>query len=108
MPEQFSRGVYNTYFVMNQNTHLHEDISLFIHNCRDDYNLLVLDTKGDMWLPVEWPSMKSWKNGEVVYDKKVQLTPQQMKDYAGTCMSMQEYYDVWTEFDKPQKKDKKK
>jgi hypothetical protein len=50
--------------------------------------------------------MKSWKNGQVVYDKKVQLTPQQMKDYAGTCMSMQEYYDVWTEFDKPQKKNK--
>ena len=61
-----------------------------------------------MWLPVEWPSMKSWKNGEVVYDKKVQLTPQQMKDYAGTCMSMQEFYDVWTEFDKPKKKNKKK
>ena len=108
VPNQFPIGAYKTYFVMKQNTHLHEDISLFIHNCRDDYNLLVLDTKGDMWLPVEWPAMKSWKNGQVVYDKKVQLTPQQMKDYAGTCMSMQEYYDVWTEFDKPKKKDKKK
>ena len=93
---------------MYQETLLHEDYTIYIHNYRDEYNLLVLDTKGDLWLPVEWPSMKSWKNGKVILNKKITLTPQQMRDRAGRgYLSMQKGYSAWTEFDKPQKKTKK-
>ncbi|MBO4673707.1 MAG: hypothetical protein J5616_05105 [Bacteroidaceae bacterium] len=108
VPEDFPSGVYNQYFSMYQETLLHEDYTIFIHNCRDEYNLLVLDTKGDLWLPVEWPFMKSWKNGKVTPNKKITLTPQQMRDRAGLGrLSMQKGYDVWTEFDKPKKKNEK-
>lgn len=105
VPEDFPSGTYNRYFSMYQETLLHEDYTIYIHNYRDEYNLLVLDTKGDLWLPVEWPSMKSWKNGKVILNKKITLTPQQMRDRAGRgYLSMQKSYYAWTEFDKPHKK----
>lgn len=45
-------------------------IAIFLNSSDTCYNLLVLDTKGDLWLPKEWPIMKSWKNGKVVYREK--------------------------------------
>ena len=38
--------------------------------CSDDgFFILSLTTKGDMWIPSDWPILKSWINGEKVYLK---------------------------------------
>ena len=38
--------------------------------CRDDgFFILSLTTKGDIWIPRDWPILKSWINGEKVYLK---------------------------------------
>ena len=60
--------------------------------------------------------MKSWENGQIIYEKKDKLSPfvqdEDKKlvtplDYVGFGASDQYTLGHWTEFDKPQKKDKK-
>ena len=74
----------------------------------------MLNTVGDLWLPREWPFMKSWENGQIIYEKKDKLSPfvqdEDKKlvtpwDYVGFGASDQYTLGHWTEFDKPQKKD---
>ena len=42
-----------------------------------EYHIVILESKGDMMVPMEWQILKSWKNGKAVYDKKASknLTP---------------------------------
>ena len=109
-------GYYEPYFTMEQHTTIQEDCTILIHNYLTDYYLLVLNTVGDLWLPREWPFMKSWENGQIIYEKKDKLSPfvqdEDKKlvtpwDYVGFGASDQYTLGHWTEFDKPQKKDKK-
>ena len=109
-------GYYEPYFTMEQHTTIQEDCTILIHNYLTDYYLLVLNTVGDLWLPREWPFMKSWENGQIIYEKKDKLSPfvqdEDKKlvtplDYVGFGASDQYTLGHWTEFDKPQKKNKK-
>ena len=36
----------------------------------DGYHILSLRNKGDRWIPKDWPKLKSYINGEMVYRKK--------------------------------------
>jgi len=36
----------------------------------DGYHILFLRNKGDRWIPKDWPKLKSYINGEMVYRKK--------------------------------------
>ena len=46
-----------------------DDYSLDNYCDKDGYYILSLTTKGDMWVPRDWPKLKSWINGEKVYLK---------------------------------------
>lgn len=82
-------------------------IAIFLNSSDTGYNLLVLDTKGDLWLPKEWPIMKSWKNGKVVYREK--RNAEDSRKLGGLGWTSISHGDKpWTELEKPQKKDKKK
>ena len=46
-----------------------------------EFNIIIVEGTGDMMIPSEWALLKSWKNGKVVYDKKVKnLTPEQARE----------------------------
>jgi hypothetical protein len=56
---------------------------IYLHHIDDkEYNIVIVEGKGDMIVPMEWLIMKSWKNGKVVYDKirKKNMTPKQARD----------------------------
>lgn len=100
-------GTLKHYFTIRQETTSYEDIAIFLNSSDTGYNLLVLDTKGDLWLPKEWPIMKSWKNGKVVYrEKRNAEDSRNLGGFGWTSIS--HGYKPWTELEKPQKKDKKK
>lgn len=45
-----------------------EDYSIFVHRDQNnEYHILTFDTKGELWIPLEWPELKTWKNGEATY-----------------------------------------
>lgn len=46
-----------------------DDYSLHSYYDKDGYYILSLTTKGDLWVPSDWPKLKSWINGEKVYLK---------------------------------------
>lgn len=48
----------------------------------EEFHIVILESKGDMMVPMEWQILKSWKNGKAVYDKKAakNLTPKQARD----------------------------
>lgn len=46
-----------------------ENYSLHSYYDKDGYYILSLTTKGDLWVPRDWPKLKSWINGEKVYLK---------------------------------------
>ncbi len=54
-----------------------------------EYHIVILESKGDMMVPMEWQILKSWKNGKAVYDKKVSknLTPKQARDNTSASRS---------------------
>ena len=55
--------------------YLHSDIE------NNEFNIVIVEGTGDMMIPAEWLLLKSWKNGKVVYDKKVKnLTPEQARE----------------------------
>lgn len=47
-----------------------------------EFHIVILESKGDKMVPMEWQILKSWKNGKAVYDKKASknLTPKQARD----------------------------
>ena len=47
-----------------------------------EFNIIIIEGKGDMMIPAEWAVLKSWKNGKVTYDKKAlkKMTPQQARE----------------------------
>ena len=45
-----------------------EDYRIFVHRDQNnEYHILTFDTKGELWIPLEWPELKTWKNGEATY-----------------------------------------
>ena len=45
-----------------------EDYRIFVHrDLNNEYHILTFDTKGELWIPLEWPELKTWKNGEATY-----------------------------------------
>ena len=50
---------------------------------QEEYNIVFLEGKGDMMVPMEWLIVKSWNNGKVVYDKKrmKEMSPKQARSY---------------------------
>ena len=36
----------------------------------DGYHILVITTKGELWIPKDWPKLKTYINGEKVYREK--------------------------------------
>ena len=45
-----------------------EDYRIFVHHDQNnEYHILTFDTKGELWIPLEWPELKTWKNGEATY-----------------------------------------
>ena len=55
---------------------------IYIHCFGEEYNILIVEGKGDMLIPAEWAVVKSWKNGKVTYDKRAlkTLTPKQARE----------------------------
>ena len=54
---------------------------IYLHSFGEEYNIMIVEGKGDMMIPAEWAVVKSWKNGKVTYDKKAKknLTPEQAR-----------------------------
>ena len=46
------------------------DYSLRCMRDDDGYHILCLTTQGELWIPRDWPKLKSYINGEMVYRKK--------------------------------------
>ena len=88
-----------TYFTMHQYTPIHEEYTILVHNYKQVYHILLLDATGDLWLPKGWAYMKSWKNGEVIYDKKAKNSPEPLvgNDVIGLGSSFDPSNLVWDE-----------
>ena len=54
-----------------------------------EYHIVIIESKGDIMVPMEWQILKSWKNGKVEYDKKAakNLTPKQARDNTSASRS---------------------
>ena len=55
---------------------------IYLHNVGEEYNIMIVEGKGDMMIPAEWSVVKSWRNGKVTYDKRAmkKLTPKQARE----------------------------
>lgn len=56
---------------------------IYLHSAGEqEFNIIVVESQGDMMIPTEWAVMKSWNNGKVTYDKKAlkNLTPEQARE----------------------------
>ena len=55
---------------------------IYLHCFDEEYNIMIVEGKGDMMVPAEWAVVKSWKNGKVTYDKKElkSLTPEKARE----------------------------
>lgn len=55
-----------------------------------EHHIVIIESKGDIMVPMEWQILKSWKNGKVVYDKKASksLTPKQARDNTSASRSI--------------------
>ncbi len=93
----FSYGSIKDLFTMDQYTLPHEACAIFFHQYQDDYNILVLDTTGNLWLPIEWPIMKSWKNGQVTLNKNIKITSELTDRYSARFSHESNGYPVWDE-----------
>ena len=68
---RFQNRTLTTLFCSEQLTRQYEEIRVLIHCLTDtEYNILVLHTTGDLWLPKEWAILKSWENGKATYNKR--------------------------------------
>jgi hypothetical protein len=98
-------GQCKQFFMMRQNTWVYEEYTILIHNHRNDYNFLVLNTVGSLWLPYDWPVLKSWNNGQSIRDKKAKnMTDDEVWNYTVGWSRHNDYYEPWTEFGKKGKK----
>ena len=91
----FSYGSIKDLFTMDQYTLPHEACAIFFHQYQDDYNILVLDTTGNLWLPIEWPIMKSWKNGQVTLNKNIKITSELTDRYSARFSHESNGYPIW-------------
>jgi hypothetical protein len=64
--------------------------------------------KGDIWLPNEWMLMKSWKNGEVIYDKQAKASSELLVGPAVRIEYSQYINRAWSESSIVNKKTKKR
>jgi len=54
-----------------------EDYRIFVHRDQNnEYHILTFDTKGELWIPLTWPELKSWKNGEATYYSRKMSEPE--------------------------------
>ena len=55
---------------------------IYIHCFGEEFNIIIVEGRGDLMIPAEWAVLKSWKNGKVTYDKRAlkSLTPQQARE----------------------------
>ena len=55
---------------------------IYLQHMGEEYNIIIVEGRGDMMIPAEWAVVKSWKNGKVAYDKKAlkTQTPQQARE----------------------------
>ena len=55
---------------------------IYLHNFGEEYNIMIVEGQGDMMIPAEWAVVKSWKNGQLTYDKRAlkNQTPQQARE----------------------------
>ena len=54
-----------------------------------EHHIVIIESKGDIMVPMEWQILKSWKNGKIEYDKKAakNLTPKQARDNTSASRS---------------------
>ena len=54
-----------------------------------EHHIVIIESKGDMMVPMEWQILKSWKNGKIEYDKKAakSLTPKQARNNTSASRS---------------------
>ena len=66
-------------------TRIHDFYHIYLHNYGEEYNIMIVEGEGNMMVPTEWAVVKSWKNGNVTYDKKAlkNMTPQQARESMG-------------------------
>ncbi len=76
-PEQPYRYTRSFSFLQNSIMHMlsgdvpddNDEYTLDNYCDKDGYYILSLTTKGDLWVPSDWPKLKSWINGKRVYLK---------------------------------------
>ena len=54
-----------------------------------EHHIVIIESKGDIMVPMEWQILKSWKNGKIEYDKKAakSLTPKQARNNTSSSCS---------------------
>ena len=73
----------STFFTSDYLTRIRDFYHIYLHSDieNNEFNIIIVEGTGDMMIPSEWLLLKSWKNGKVVYDKKVKnLTPEQARE----------------------------
>ena len=66
------------YFENLEYKRIPEFYRVYLHSYKDEFNIIIVEGTGNIMVPLEWPILKSWKNGKVTYDKKAAkaLTPE--------------------------------
>ena len=66
------------YFENLEYKRIPEFYRVYLNSYKDEFNIIIVEGTGNMMVPMEWPILKSWKNGKVTYDKKAAkaLTPE--------------------------------
>ena len=78
----FENKKLNELFESKYLTRVPDFYHIYLHNFGEEFNIIIVEGQGDMMIPAEWAVVKSWKNGQVAYDKKAlkSLTPQQARE----------------------------
>ena len=55
---------------------------IYIHYFGEEFNIMIVEGRGDLMIPAEWAVLKSWKNGKAAYDKRAlkNMTPEQARE----------------------------
>ena len=72
----------NEFFESEYMSRIADFYHIYIHCFGEEFNIMIVEGKGDMMVPAEWAVVKNWKNGKVTYDKRAlkNLTPQQARE----------------------------
>ena len=78
----FENRKLNEMFESKYLTRVPDFYHIYLHCFGEEFNIIIVEGQGDMMIPAEWAVVKSWKNGQVAYDKKAlkSLTPQQARE----------------------------